>query len=99
MDNQAKDLKLGKVGASLSQRRNEKNAKWAWECKKKRNQTLEKNGIYGLHAFKKFICLLNFFNLKVDIFFVTLNKLYILLELNFDLPSTHIYSHFTGLLV
>ena len=35
-----------------------------------------------------------FFNLKVDIFFVTLNKLNILLELNFDLHRTLFYSFY-----
>ena len=47
---------------------------------------------------KNFICV-SFYNLTVDRFFVTLNKLNILLELNFDLHRTFIYSFSTVLLV
>ena len=44
-------------------------------------------------ACKNFICE-NFFNLKVDIFFVTFNKLNILLALSLDLHRSELFSSF-----
>ena len=86
MDNQTNDLKLGKDKKRLSQTRKEKSAKRAQENTRKKNASSWINTDPRIVC-KSFICL-SFFNLKVDIIFVTLNKLNILLEVNFDLYSS-----------
>ena len=78
-------LKLEKMGWGYRKRGKKKCQKRARKCKKKRKQALEENRILS----KK----------KVHIFFVTANELNILLELNFDLHRTLIYSHSTVVLV
>ena len=82
MGKQAKDLKLEKDGARISQEKKEASS-WI-------KQDLR-------IACKNFICS-SFLNLKVCIFFVTLNKLNIVLELNFYLNQL-IHAFFTALLV
>ena len=76
MDNQAKYLKVEKDGVRLSQTMKEKNAKIKLENKKKESKLWKKTG--SKDCMWNFICL-SFFNLKVDIIFVTLYKLNILL--------------------
>ena len=83
MDNQTKDLKLEKDKKRLSQTEKEKSAKRELEnARKKKASSWRKQDLRI--ACKNFICL-SFLNLKVDIIFATLNKLNILLQLNFDL--------------
>ena len=63
MDNQAKDLKLEKDGARLSQTRKEKNAKKSYKMQEKnKTSSLRKQDLRI--ACKNFICL-SFLNLKV----------------------------------
>ena len=83
MDNQVKDLKLEKDKKRLSQTRKENSGKRELEnARKKERKLLKKTG--SKIACKNFICL-SYLNLKVDIFFITADKLNILLQLNFDL--------------
>ena len=73
MHNQAKDLKLEKYRTRLLQTRKEKNAKRELEnARKKESKLLKKTR--SKDCMKKFY-VPKFFNLKVDIFFLTLNKL------------------------
>ena len=83
MDNQTKDLKLEKDKKRSRNREKKKSAKRELEnARKKESKLLKKTG--SKNACRICICL-RCFNRKVDIIFVTLNKLNILLESNFDL--------------
>ena len=83
MNYQAKDLKLESDKKRLSQTRKEKSTKSELENarKKKQSSWIKQD----LRIVCKTSIYLSFFDLKVDNFFVTLNKLNVLLELNFDL--------------
>ena len=96
MNNQAKDLKLEKDKERLSQTGNEKSTKRELENSRKKEASCWREQDL-LHA--NILSAWVFFNLKVDIFFVTLNKLNILLELHFDLHRSLIDSLSTVLLV